>query len=79
MNNVYLDRAKKVISDPQILSVVVAKRAKQLALGARPMVKCQSDNFLDVAMLEVAEGLLGYEFAQVEEAADEAQPEIPTL
>ena len=63
MNNDYLARAKERIPDPQILSVVAAKRAKQLALGkARPMVKCDSKQILDVALLEIAEGLLSYEF-----------------
>ncbi|MDR0932164.1 MAG: DNA-directed RNA polymerase subunit omega [Victivallales bacterium] len=62
MNNGYLARAKQQIPDPQILSVVAAKRAKQLALGARPMVKCDSENYLDWALLEIAEGLLSYEF-----------------
>ena len=62
MNNAYLARAKKMIPDPQILSVVAAKRAKQLALGARPMIKCDSENYLDWALLEIAEGLLSYEF-----------------
>lgn len=71
MNNAYLERAKKVITDPQILSVVAAKRARQLALGGRPMVKCDSENHLDVALLEIAEGLLGYEFVSEEEAAAE--------
>ena len=33
MNNAYLARARQQISDPQILAVVTAKRAKQLALG----------------------------------------------
>lgn len=75
MNNAYLDRAKKVIEDPQILSVVAAKRARQLALGARPMVKCSSENHLDVALLEIAEGLISYEFGKQEaEAAAEAAP-----
>ncbi len=64
MNNSYLERAKKMIPDPQILSVVAAKRAKQLSLGARPMVRCQSPNQLDVALLEIAEGLLSYEFPE---------------
>lgn len=67
MNNAYLDMAKKVITDPQILSVVSAKRARQLALGARPMVKCDSENHLDVALLEIGEGLIGYEFGTGEE------------
>ena len=68
MNNAYLNRAKEVIPDPQILSVVAAKRARQLATGARPMIKCDSSNLLDVALLEIAEGLLTYEFGDAAEA-----------
>ena len=72
MNNDYLARAKERIPDPQILSVVAAKRAKQLALGkARPMVKCDSKQILDVALLEIAEGLLSYEFITPDKAAAE--------
>jgi len=73
MNNAYLDRARKVISDPQVLSIVSAKRARQLALGARPMIKCDSENCLDVALLEIAEGLLTYEFGAPEAVEAEAQ------
>ena len=72
MNNAYLDRARKVISDPQVLSIVSAKRARQLALGARPMIKCDSENHLDVALLEIAEGLLTYEFGASEAVETEA-------
>ncbi len=74
MNNEYLIRAKSKISDPQILCVVAARRAKQLATkGARPMVKCDSEQFLDIALLEIAEGLLTYEFPEdAEKAAREA-------
>ena len=82
MNNEYLNKAKQVITDPQILSVVAAKRARQLATGARPMVKCDMTNLLDVALLEIGEGLLTYEFP--DEASDaaaaapaEAAPETP--
>ena len=74
MNNAYLARAKKQIPDPQILSVVTARRAKQLALGARPMIKCDSQNHLDVALLEIAEGLLTYEFGEAETAVAEEAP-----
>ncbi len=74
MNNSYLARAKKVITDPQILSVVAAKRAKQLALGARPMIKCDSENLIDVALLEIAEGLLSYEFGTPGETASGLPP-----
>ena len=73
MNNAYLDMAKKVIPDPQILSVVSAKRARQLALGARPMVKCDSENHLDVALLEIGQGLIGYEFGNPEAEAVAAE------
>lgn len=78
MNNSYLERARKVITDPQILSVVAAKRAKQLAAGGRPMIKCDSENLLDIALLEIAEGLLSYEFPD-ENAAPEAagEAEVP--
>ena len=72
MNNEYLERPKKKITDPQILSVVAAKRAKQLSLGARPMVRCDSPNQLDVALLEIAEGLLSYEFPEDAAANEES-------
>lgn len=64
MNNDYLYRAKAVIDDPRILSIVAAKRAKQLALGGRPMIKCDSENHLDIALLEIAEGKLSFEFPE---------------
>ena len=74
MNNEYLNKAKQVITDPQILSVVAAKRARQLATGARPMVKCDMTNLLDVALLEIGEGLLSYEFEGEESSAEAAVP-----
>jgi DNA-directed RNA polymerase omega subunit len=60
MNNDYLKMAEAVIPDKKILSVVAAKRARQLALGGRPMVKCDAKNHIDVALLEIGKGLLGY-------------------
>ena len=75
MNNDYLARAKKAIPDVQILSVVAAKRARQLATGARPMIKCKDENVLDIALLEIAEGLLTYEFGDESEAAPAAGSE----
>lgn len=74
MNNDYLYRAKKQITDPQILSIVAAKRARQLAYGGRPMIKTDDQEFLDIALLEIAEGLLSYEIPTPEEmAADKAR------
>ena len=79
MNNSYLERARQNITDPQILSVVAAKRAKQLAAGGRPMIKCDSENLLDIALLEIAEGLLSYEFPDENEtpAAEAAAETAP--
>ena len=69
MKNDYLKRAKQQITDPQILSIVAARRARQLANGARPMIKTDDQEFLDIALLEIAEGLLSYEFPTEEELA----------
>lgn len=77
MNNDYLTKAKAVIPDPQVLSVVAAKRARQLATGARPMIKCDTTNLLDVALLEIGEGLLTYEFGDGPEPAVEPAAEAP--
>lgn len=67
MNNAYLNRAKKMITDPRILSIMTAKRARMLAQGAKPMVKCDAEDYLDVALLEIAEGKLSYEFPEENE------------
>ncbi len=75
MNNAYVDRAKKIIADPKILSLVAAKRARQLAGGARPMVKCKDENHLDIALLEIAEGKVGYEYGPMPVEGAEEQPQ----
>ncbi len=62
MNNEYLARAKEQIPDSKTLIILASKRARALAYGARPMVKCKEENFLDVALLEIAEGLLQASF-----------------
>ena len=74
MNNDYLYLAKQAIPDVQVLSVVAAKRARQLATGARPMIKCKDENVLDIALLEIAEGLLTYYFGD-EDPEAAASPE----
>lgn len=60
MNNDYLRKAEAVIPDKKILSVVASKRARQLALGGRPMVKCDDKSFVDIALLEIGMGLLDF-------------------
>ena len=61
MNDAYLEKAKQNIKDPKLLSIVAARRARQLARGGRPMIKTQDKEYLDIALLEIAEGLLTYE------------------
>lgn len=70
MNNEYVARAKEQIEDPKELITVAMKRANQLALGAKPMIRTQDDKFIDVALLEISEGLLGinYETEVAEES-----------
>lgn len=58
MNNEYLARAKEQIPDAKELIILASKRARALAYGARPMIRCNEENFLDVALLEIAEGKL---------------------
>ena len=62
MNNDYLYRAKEIIQDSKTLIILASKRAKALAYGAPPMVRCKEENFLDVALLEIAEGKLQASF-----------------
>ncbi|MDD3118045.1 MAG: DNA-directed RNA polymerase subunit omega [Victivallales bacterium] len=75
MNNRYLEKAKKVIKDPKMLSIVSAKRAKQLAMGARPLSYCNSENYIDVALLEIAEGKITGEFGEIKKDEDIAEEE----
>lgn len=59
MNNEYLEKARKVIRDPRVLTIVAAKRARQLAYGSRPLVNCtekEAENHVDVALREIMEG-----------------------
>jgi DNA-directed RNA polymerase omega subunit len=58
MNDSYLERAKENISDPRLLSIIASRRARQLARGGRPMVKTNDQEYLDIALLEIAEGLI---------------------
>ena len=74
MNNEYLLRAREKVSDAKTLIVLASKRAAVLATGAaKPMVKCKDDNFVDIALLEIAEGLLEPDF---EAKADDFMAEI---
>ena len=58
MNNELLLKAQEKVPDAKTLIILASKRARLLASGAPPMVRSQSENFLDVALQEIAEGLL---------------------
>jgi len=58
MNDAYLEKAKLNIKDPKFLSIIASRRSKELARGARPMIKTDDQEYLDVALLEIAEKLI---------------------
>lgn len=65
MNEKYLELARKVVPDKRLLINAASKRAAELARNARPLVHVspQDDrNFLDIALLEIAEGKLVVSF-----------------
>ncbi len=52
---------ERVDSDKYLLAIIVAKRAEQLANGAQPLVKADSNKqkYTDIALLEIADGKIG--------------------
>jgi DNA-directed RNA polymerase subunit omega len=70
MNDKYLQRALEKIPDKRSLILLAAKRAKQLAKGERPLVKHKELDHVDVALLEIAEGLITFDMPNKEEETD---------
>ena len=67
LNDEYLSAALKVISDRAILINLAARRAKELARGAHPLVNVDRKdrtNYLDIALLEIGEGKITFEFEE---------------
>jgi DNA-directed RNA polymerase subunit omega len=62
MRDDYLEKARRVITDPYILVNVISRRVKQLRRGSRPLVE-SLEKLLpeDIAMREIAEGKISYE------------------
>ena len=59
MNEDYLAQARKKVKDVRFLINGAAKRAAELARGARPLVAMlpqDERSHLDIALLEIAEG-----------------------
>ena len=59
MNEEYLAKAKATVGDVRLFINGAAKRAAELARGARPLVPTLPQDertYLDIALLEIAEG-----------------------
>lgn len=77
MNNEYLAKAREQVPDAKTLIILASKRARLLAMGATPMVPSKDDeNKLDVALREIAEGLLVPTF---EKTGDDFMDQIAAL
>lgn len=76
IKNIYLEPAQLRIPNPELLINVVRLRVRQLAQGHRPITQTDPRmEFTDIALKEISEGKLGYEFP------DEAEfvPEAPAV
>ena len=63
MNNELLLKAREKVPDAKTLIILASRRARQLATGGAPMVRSNSENYLDVALQEIGEGLLVPDFS----------------
>ena len=71
MRDDYLQSARKVINDPNILINVVSRRVKQLRRGARPLVvSLEKLAPEDVALREIIEGKITHRLPTPEELAE---------
>ena len=65
MRDEYLIEAKRVIPDATVLINVVSRRVKQLKRGHRPLVESlERLDPEDIALREVIEGKISYEFTE---------------
>ncbi len=64
MNDEYLSSACEKVEDREILVNLAARRAKELARGAHPLVNVDRkdrSNYLDIALREIGEGKIVFE------------------
>lgn len=60
MQNI-ISKCRKIIASPYKLSILAAKRARQLQMGAPPLSETKFKNYTNVALLEIADGKVTYE------------------
>jgi DNA-directed RNA polymerase subunit omega len=77
MKSNFMEPAQLRIPNPELLINLVSRRVRQLAQGHRPLT--QTDPRMDmseIALKEISEGKLGYEFPSDVEVVPEA-PALP--
>ncbi len=66
--NELVQTALSKVEAPEILINMISKRVRQLGMGERPLIVVEPRmTFMDVALKEVADGKLAYEFIDVKE------------
>jgi DNA-directed RNA polymerase subunit omega len=69
MQSHLVDEAAKIIPSVPVLVNVISKRVRQLSNGHKPMIEVLSKMGLaDIALTEVIQGKIGFEFKPKEEA-----------
>jgi DNA-directed RNA polymerase subunit omega len=77
IKNIYLEPAQLRIPNPELLVNVVRLRVRQLVQGHRPLTQTNAlMEFSDIALKEISEGKLGYEFPDEAEIVAEAPAAI---
>ena len=79
IKNTFLEAAQLRIPNLELLVNVVRLRVRQLAQGHRPITQTNAwMEFSDIALKEISEGKLGYEFPDATEFVPEASAAIVT-
>lgn len=61
MNQPPMDLLRERVDSRYTLVVLAAKRARQVLEGAKPLVDCESDRPVTVALNEIAQDRVGWE------------------
>ncbi len=61
INEKFLQKAVEKVADPRVLVIMASRRSRQLSRGAKPMVKTLEPEHMNIALLEIGEGLMSME------------------
>ena len=70
-----IDQLTAKIGNRYELTMLAAKRARQLNVGAKPMVKINSKNLLNIALAEIAAGKIKAKRISPSPKGEKANPE----